>query len=75
MIIELSAEPWLVQPIVSVPPSVLLERMGIDKFNEMINFSSQTSFDRQYFWGAEWWYWLKKNEYTDAHWERAKLLF
>lgn len=73
--IELSAEPWLRRPIVGTPIETLLDRMGIDKFNEMIQFSSETGFDTFYLWGAEWWYWLKKNGITDDHWNRAKELF
>lgn len=74
MIIELSAEPWLLQPIITAPLATLLERMGIDKFNEMIDFAAQTGLDRQYLWGAEWWYWLKKQGLNE-HWERARILF
>ncbi|MBI2063661.1 MAG: beta-galactosidase [Candidatus Yanofskybacteria bacterium] len=75
ILIELSAEPWLRQPIVGTPNEILLSRMGIDKFNEMIDFASKTDFDTQYLWGAEWWYWLKKNGITDDHWDRAQELF
>lgn len=74
LIIELSAEPWLLQPIINTPISVLQERMGLDKFDEMISFASKTGFDTQYLWGAEWWYWMKKQGYPE-HWERAKKLF
>ncbi|MBI2677125.1 MAG: hypothetical protein HYX21_04250 [Candidatus Yanofskybacteria bacterium] len=74
LIIELSAEPWLLQPIVDTPVEVLQERMGLDKFNEMIDFAAKTGFDEQYLWGAEWWYWMKKQGYPE-HWERAKELF
>ncbi len=74
LIIELSAEPWLLQPITDTPIKTLQERMGLDKFNEMINFARQTGFDTQYLWGAEWWYWMKKQNYPE-HWQRAKKLF
>jgi hypothetical protein len=73
-VIELSAEPWLLQPIIDTPLDTQLDRMGIDKFNKMINFSSKSGFDTFYLWGAEWWYWLKKNNHPD-HWDRAKQLF
>lgn len=73
-IVELSTEPWLLQPIVHTPLEVQFDRMGIGKFNEMISFSSKTGFDRIYLWGAEWWYWLKQNGYPE-HWERAQKLF
>jgi len=73
-VIELSTEPWLLQPIIETPLETQLDRMGIDKFNEMIDFSSKSGFNGFYLWGAEWWYWLKLQGYSD-HWERAKELF
>ncbi|OGN09730.1 MAG: hypothetical protein A3J46_02740 [Candidatus Yanofskybacteria bacterium RIFCSPHIGHO2_02_FULL_41_11] len=73
-VIELSTEPWLLQPITETPINVQLDRMGVDKFNEMIDFSSKTGFNGFYLWGAEWWYWLKLRGYPD-HWDRAKELF
>ena len=73
-IVELSAEPWLLQPIVETPIEVQLDRMSTDKLNEMIDFSAKTGFNGFYLWGAEWWYWLKLQGYPE-HWERAKELF
>ena len=75
ILIELSTEPWLRQPIVGTPNEILLSRMGIDKFNEMIDFASKTGFDTQYLWGAEWWYWMKTKQSHPEFWERAKSLF
>lgn len=71
IVIELSAEPWLLQPIVNTPIDTQLSRMGLDKFNEMIDFSSKTGFDTFYLWGAEWWYWMKQNDHPEF-WDRAK---
>lgn len=73
-VIELSTEPWLLQPITETPIEIQLDRMGIDKFNEMIDFSAKTGFNGFYLWGAEWWYWLKLQGYPD-HWNRAKEIF
>ena len=74
IVIELSTEPWLLQPIIKTPVETQLQRMGIDKFNEMIDFSSKTGFDTLYFWGAEWWYWMKLQGH-DELWLRAKEVF
>ena len=73
-VIELSAEPWLLQPIIKTPIDVQMQRMGIDKFNEMIDFAGKTGFDQQYLWGAEWWYYMKVNERPEF-WEEAKKLW
>ena len=74
LVIELPVEPWLLQPIVDAPIKDQLERMGLDKFNEMIRFSSKTGFDTFYLWGAEWWYWMRDHDHPEF-WERARALF
>ncbi len=75
ILIELSGEPWLLHPIADTSNEVLLSRMGLDKFNEMIDFASKTGFDQQYLWGAEWWYYMKTKQNHPEFWERAKSLF
>ena len=74
MIIELEAEPWLLQAIKDAPIDVQFERMGLDKLESMINFAGKTGFDTQYLWGAEWWYWLREKGHPEI-WEKAKEIF
>ena len=74
LIIELSAEPWLLQPVIDTPMETQLERMNIEKFGEIIKFAKDTRFDTQYLWGAEWWYWLKERG-DESFWIRAKELY
>lgn len=73
-LIELSAEPWLIDPITDVPIDVQFSRMDIDKFNEILEYAKETRFDHQYLWGAEWWYWLKLKGEADF-WNRGKELY
>lgn len=72
--IEISSEPWLTKPISQVPIEVQLSRMDVEKFEEMIRLSNDSGFKDQYFWGAEWWYWLKQKGKPEL-WVRAKELF
>lgn len=75
IISELAAEPWPVKAIVETPLEEQLARMDIDFFDDTILFASQTGFDEQYLWGAEWWYYLKEvHDYPDF-WNHAKSLF
>lgn len=74
ILIELSLEPWLLNPIVEIPIELQLERMDINKFNEIIKYAENTRLDRQYLWGAEWWYYMKQQGYSDF-WQRAKEIF
>ena len=73
-LIELSVEPWLLQPVVDTPIETQLERMDIEKFKGIIEFAEDTRFDTQYLWGAEWWYWLKEHG-EDSFWLHAKELY
>lgn len=73
-LIELSAEPWLVAPVTEVPLSVQFTRMDVTKFNDILQYAKKTRYQKQYLWGAEWWYWLHlKGE--DAMWNRGKELY
>ena len=74
MIIELSAEPWLVQPVVSTPIETQIERMDVEKMEEIVSFAKKTGFAKQYMWGAEWWYWMKRAGH-DEYWEYGKTIF
>ncbi len=73
-LIELSAEPWLLEPITDVPLDIQYERMDVEKFEEILMYAEKTRYDTQFLWGAEWWYWLKLK--GEAHmWDRAKTLY
>ncbi len=74
LLIELSLEPWLNKPIVDTPLAEQLERMHPDRFDEIIGYARETRLQKQYLWGAEWWYFLKQN--GDARfWEHARALY
>lgn len=74
ILIELSAEPWLLEPISEVDIETQYSRMDINKLNDILSYAEATRFEKQYLWGAEWWYWLKKNGHNEM-WERGKELF
>jgi Beta-galactosidase len=74
VLIELSAEPWLIDPIATVPREVQYTRMDINKFNDILKYAEATRLERQYLWGAEWWYWLLL-EGDASFWERGKELY
>ena len=73
-LIELSLEPFLLQPIVNTPYEVQLDRMDANKFNKIIEFAKKTGFEKQYLWGVEWWYYMKENDYPEF-WDKAKEIF
>lgn len=74
VLIELSAEPWLLEPIVEVPLSVQFSRMNLQKFEDILTYAEGTHYEKQYLWGAEWWYWLKLQDRPEM-WNRGQQLF
>ncbi len=72
--VEVGLEPWLKEPIVDAPLEEQLKRMNVERFDEIISFASRTGFSEHYLWGAEWWYYMKKNGHPEF-WERAKELY
>ena len=73
-LIELAAEPWLVEPVVNVDLETQYSRMNLEKINELIDYAEETRYDKQYLWGAEWWYWLLLQGENQI-WERGKELY
>lgn len=74
MLIELSAEPWLLEPVVAVPLETQFTRMNLEKFEDILAYAEETHYERQYLWGAEWWYWLMLQDHPEM-WERGKKLY
>ncbi|MEY2665722.1 MAG: hypothetical protein RLZZ480_827 [Candidatus Parcubacteria bacterium] len=74
VLIELSAEPWLLEPVVDVPIETQFTRMNLEKFEDILTYAEGTHYDTQYLWGAEWWYWLHVQGRSEM-WNRGKQLF
>ncbi len=72
--IELQSEPWASKPFAGSPLQEQLKSMNPEMFRENINFAEKTGFDTFYFWGVEWWYWLKTTQNKPEIWNEAKNL-
>jgi hypothetical protein len=73
--IELQAEPWVSKPFYDVPIKEQLESMNPEIFQQNVQFAEQTGLDKFYFWGVEWWYWMKTTQNQPQIWNEAKQLF
>jgi hypothetical protein len=74
LLIELSAEPWLIAPMVETDIEIQFSRMNLEKFEDILTYAERTRFDQQYLWGGEWWYWLIERGHPEL-WERGRQLF
>jgi len=75
MCIELQAEPWASKPFYNIPLSEQEKTMSPDLFLQNVEYAKETGLDKFYFWGVEWWYWLKSTQNQPAIWNEAKALF
>ncbi len=73
VIIELEAEPWTTKGILSTPIEEQFKTMSLSNFNKITSVAKATGFSPQYYWGVEWWYWMKGQGHNEF-WNRAKEL-
>lgn len=72
--IEVGLEPWLAQPIRLTPLDEQLERMSMERFEDVLSVAAGSGFAEHYLWGAEWWYYMRERGHPEF-WARAKELF
>ncbi len=69
---ELQAEPWGPgKNLRKLSIKEQTEHFGTADFLANVNLARQAGFPEIYLWGAEWWYWLKKQG-DDSFWQAAK---
>lgn len=73
--IELQAEPWTREPLAEAPLLEQENSMNPEMFNEDVEFAKQTGLKQFYFWGVEWWYWMKTTQNQPEIWNQAKIIF
>lgn len=74
--VELQAEPWLIiSNPKATPPAEQLKRMNPDIFRNNIAYATKVGLSENYFWGAEWWYWMAKEHGDDSMINAAKTFF
>ncbi len=71
---EMQMEPWLGMPVLLTPLEKQYESMNLDRFKDNLIYAKRTGLTPIYFWGVEWWYWLKQ-EGNASIWNEAINLF
>ncbi len=72
---ELQAEPWCKHLLYNCSPEEQEKTMNLKQFRLNVEYAKRTGLSEFYFWGGEWWYWLKTRQQDPAIWEEAKQLF
>ncbi|MDD5696745.1 MAG: beta-galactosidase [Candidatus Pacebacteria bacterium] len=71
--VELQAEPWCRQSIINASLDEQMITFDLGQFYQNVDFAKKTGIDTFYFWGAEWWYWMKTKQNHPEFWEVAKI--
>lgn len=70
--IELQAEPWTAKSLTESKLEIQEQSMNLELLNENIEFAKQAKLEGYYFWGTEWWYWMKTRHNKPEIWDRAR---
>lgn len=73
IVTELAAEPWMEHQLYETTIEEQFKVFDLEFFKDTINYAKAAGFDEYYFWGAEWWYFLKQNNHPEI-WNEAKKL-
>lgn len=73
--VELQAEPWFPNVFEGLPLDQQEKTMNLNQFRKNIIYAQQSGLDTFYFWGTEWWYWMKETQGKPEIWDEAKKLF
>ncbi len=73
--VELQAEPWPRGTVYDVSLDEQFKTMNLKQFKKNVEYAKLTGLDTFYFWGAEWWYWLKEKQNMPEIWKEAATLF
>lgn len=72
-LVEFQAEPWTLTSLKDEPMARQLEKMNLDRLQTLLGVAKKSGFKEIYFWGVEWWYWLKTRGVNDF-WDFGKKL-
>lgn len=70
--VELQAEPWVSKPFYDVSLEEQEKTMSLQIFKDNVEYAKKTGLDKFYFWGVEWWYWMKEAHSRPEIWNEAK---
>ena len=73
--VELQAEPWTPSLIYNSTLKEQEKTMDLEQFKKNVNFAKSTGLKEFYFWGGEWWFWLKEKKGKPEIWQTARKMF
>lgn len=72
---ELQAEPWATTHIMDMTKEQMEKGMTLEMIGTNMDLAKRAGFKEIYLWGAEWWYFMKKEFGNDTYWQKMKELW
>ena len=72
---EFQMEPWVSDSVTATPISDQMKTFNVRQMEKNFAFAERMRFSEIYFWGVEWWWWMKVKHGDDRFWETAKRFF
>ena len=70
---ELQAEPWFSSGTpANTKIDIQEQTSSLAQMQKNISFAKKVGASRAYFWGVEWWYWMKTTQNNPTYWEEGK---
>ncbi len=72
---EFQMEPWSDKPLIEATQADFDKTLSIKQMQSNFEYAQEMDMPIVYFWGAEWWYWMKEKRGQSQYWEEAKNFF
>lgn len=69
---EFQMEPWADRDLVRVPLAKQAATMNVVRMKDHLWFAERTRLPEVFFWGVEWWAWMKEKQHRPEYWEEMK---
>ena len=69
---EFQMEPWAEDSLTVTPIPEQFKTFDIKQMERNFDFADRMRINEIYFWGVEWWYWMKTKQRDDRFWNTAK---
>ena len=72
---EFQMEPWVTGDMLTMSPDKMFHTFDLKQMKKNRRFAERIDVPVVYFWGVEWWYWMKMRHQHPEFWQVAKDLF
>ncbi|MBU0540328.1 hypothetical protein KKC31_01540, partial [Patescibacteria group bacterium] len=69
---EFQMEPWSNEPLPQTPLDEQFKTFDVEQMRANFDFAKRARLSPVYFWGLEWWYWMKENQGHPEFWDEAR---